>query len=434
MAEDLSTKIENAINEGINGVIQVGQTVQDAVDSGNYSNLSRDVAKGIESMFSSMGRSFDTTTYRTPGTPDPASRTSAARNPNWQQTRTYQEIQRLQQQRAADPRMAAQMMQQTPPRQAYVQPQPFVNSLYKNLSSDKLAAGVGSVMGIAAGAIITIMLMPGILSGGMATFIGLGLLIIPALAIFGGAVGAGEFSLIERFEKIVKALGDKTYADIGALAAALGKPEDKLKKDLKKMLKKGWFTQGNLDSTEKTLITSAETYQHYLEAEKAAKEREEEESIYTPEQREMFRQGEEFIKQLRECNDLIPGEEVSGKLDRMEHSVRQILDRAKEQPHLTEYLRRLMSYYLPTMVKLLNSYIVLDKQEKSSSNIESSKKEIESTIDVMNDAFDKLFDGLFDDTSLDISTDAEVMRMMLEQEGLTGRDFSSTNVISGNNN
>ena len=36
-----------------------------------------------------------------------------------------------------------------------------------------------------------------------------------------------------------------------------------------------------------------------------------------------------------------------------------------------------------------------------------------------------MFDNMFVDTNLDITTDAEVMKTLLEQEGLTGHQFSS---------
>ena len=84
-----------------------------------------------------------------------------------------------------------------------------------------------------------------------------------------------------------------------------------------------------------------------------------------------------------------------------------------------------MNYYLPTTVKLLKAYADFYKQPEGGENIEKSKREIEETIDTMNDAFDQLFDNMFVDTSLDISTDAEVMKTLLEQEGLTGHRFTS---------
>ena len=150
---------------------------------------------------------------------------------------------------------------------------------------------------------------------------------------------------------------------------------------------------------------------------------------YTQEQLEIFSQGDEYVKQIRECNAKIADDEITAKLDRMEHSVRMIVERAKQKPSLTVDLHRLMNYYLPTMVKLLHSYIDLNSQDKTSTNIEKSKKEIESTIDLMNNAFDKMFDDLFDDTSLDISTDAEVLKQLLEQEGLTGHNFTSDHTM-----
>ena len=170
--------------------------------------------------------------------------------------------------------------------------------------------------------------------------------------------------------------------------------------------------------------SSPATYQQYLDTARAAEERAKVEDGFTEQQREIFRMGEMYIAEIRDCNKDIPDEKITEKLDRMEQSVRLIVDRAKQKPSLTQDLRRLMNYYLPTMVKLLHSYIELNAQEKSSNNIEKSKREIENTIDMMNDAFDRLFDDLFDDTSLDISTDAEVMKTLLAQEGLTGHSFS----------
>ena len=180
-----------------------------------------------------------------------------------------------------------------------------------------------------------------------------------------------------------------------------------------------------MEEGDNALITSHETFAQYQQATLAAIEREKENEGYTQEQRDIFNQGEEYVKQIRECNTKISDDEITAKLDRMEHSVRMIVDRAKQKPSLTVELHRLMNYYLPTMVKLLHSYIDLNSQDKTSSNIEKSKKEIESTIDLMNDAFDKMFDDLFVDSSLDISTDAEVLKQLLTQEGLTGHNFTS---------
>ena len=56
-------------------------------------------------------------------------------------------------------------------------------------------------------------------------------------------------------------------------------------------------------------------------------------------------------------------------------------------------------------------------------NIQKSKKEIEDTLDTINQAFEKLLDSFFKDTAWDISSDISVLQTMLAQEGLTENDF-----------
>ena len=58
------------------------------------------------------------------------------------------------------------------------------------------------------------------------------------------------------------------------------------------------------------------------------------------------------------------------------------------------------------------------------SNIANTKKEIEHTLDTINQAFELLLDSLFQDKAWDISSDISVLNTMLAQEGLTKRDFS----------
>ncbi len=82
-------------------------------------------------------------------------------------------------------------------------------------------------------------------------------------------------------------------------------------------------------------------------------------------------------------------------------------------------MNRLMDYYLPMTVKLLNAYEEMDSQPVQGENITSSKKEIEETIDTLNVAFEKLLDSIFEDRAMDVSSDISVLNTVLAQEGLT---------------
>ena len=61
--------------------------------------------------------------------------------------------------------------------------------------------------------------------------------------------------------------------------------------------------------------------------------------------------------------------------------VDRIFDRVEEHPESVDDIRKLMEYYLPTTIKLLEAYEDLDAQPVQGENIISSKKEIEKTID-----------------------------------------------------
>ena len=188
--------------------------------------------------------------------------------------------------------------------------------------------------------------------------------------------------------------------------------------------------EGHVDEQGTCLITSNETYQQYLETQKQLELRKQEadpkvqlEENMSPEAQEVLRKGNEFLVKIRESNDAIPGEEISAKISRMEMIVQKIFERAGEHPEVIPDLKKMMDYYLPMTVKLLDAYEDMDGQPVQGENITASKKEIEETIDTLNIAFEKLLDSIFRDTAWDVSTDISVLHTVLAQEGLTEDDF-----------
>ena len=143
---------------------------------------------------------------------------------------------------------------------------------------------------------------------------------------------------------------------------------------------------------------------------------------------DILRRGNAFIAEIRRCNDAIPGEAVSAKIDRTEQVVRQIFRRAEAHPEIVDDLKKLMDYYLPMTVKLLNAYADMDAQAVQGETIAASKKEIEDTLDTLNLAFEKLLDDLFKDTAMDVSSDISVLQTLLAQEGLTEDGFEKLKI------
>ena len=156
---------------------------------------------------------------------------------------------------------------------------------------------------------------------------------------------------------------------------------------------------------------------------KEEEERQKEEDPYVKEMREAITAGESYLKQIREANEAIPGEEISNQLYKLEDIIGRIFMELEKNPDKIGEMRKFMDYYLPTTIKLINAYREFDRYTVETDNIRNSKKEIENTIDTIIKAFYKLFDSLFDDKAMDIATDISVLNTMLAQEGLKESDF-----------
>ncbi|MBO4939312.1 MAG: 5-bromo-4-chloroindolyl phosphate hydrolysis family protein [Oscillospiraceae bacterium] len=270
---------------------------------------------------------------------------------------------------------------------------------------------------------------------------GASILALPAvltlLGLTGGTVlignGIGNLNFVSRFKMYRKTLGQKTHCALEKLARSVGKSEKFVRRELRKMIDQGLFLEGHMDREQTCLITSDETYRYFEQSRLALEERQRQaaeqvqkkaHNAVDPRVQEVLDRGNAFVAQIRKCNDDIPGVEISEKISRMEMIVQRIFDRAETNPEVIPDLKKLMDYYLPMTVKLLNAYADMDAQPVQGETILASKREIESTLDTLNQAYEKLLDELFQDTALDVSSDISVLNTLLAQEGLTEDAFS----------
>lgn len=233
-----------------------------------------------------------------------------------------------------------------------------------------------------------------------------------------------------RFQEYVKQIGNRTYCTIEELSQKTGRGRAKVLRDLKKMIEKRMFLQGHLDQQETCVIVTNETYQQYLNTQEQAKLRESQQKeldaqrAQLPEEcQKILEEGRAYIQYIQKCNDEIPGEDMSQKLDRLKVIITRIFEEVGKNPALASDLRKFMNYYLPTTKKLIDVYREMDKETIISENVTKTKREIENTIDTINQAFENLLNSFFEEKALDVSSDISVLHTMLAQEGLTGRDF-----------
>lgn len=253
------------------------------------------------------------------------------------------------------------------------------------------------------------------------------------------AKGVSLSRRVRRFRRYTRTIGERTYCQVKELASAVGKSEKVVVRDLQRLIENRAFTNGHLDIQNTCLMLDDTTYRQYLETQEAYRQRRLEEqarqsadkSIFSSEGIEnqdlvrAIEEGNRYIEAVRRANDAIPGEEISEKLYRLETLIRKIFEVLKQKPEQLPKLRKFMQYYMPTTLKLVQTYQELDTQPASGENIQQSKAEIEKTLDTINLAYEKLLDSFFEDAAMDIKSDITVLETMLAQEGLTKNPFDT---------
>lgn len=384
-----------ANNEWDNWGRSIQELIDKAVNSQDYQELSRNIGKTIDKAFSASSEAVR------------RAANSAPKNSAYHYNYTT-------------PKVTVEPKKETLP------------ALYGNPNGETTKGILQTVFGgILAVAALGLVIPFGVLSiVGSAGFV-VGFLAGGAALAGGTALlcsGIGTLAKVSRFKVYLKTLGTKTSVTLERLSRSVGKNERFVRKELQKMIKQGLFLEGHLDNEQKNLITSDETFQEFERSRLELEQRKRSQAVQAakspdPKIQEVLDKGNAYVKEIRRCNDEIPGEEISAKIDRMEAIVRKIFERAEAHPEVIPDMKKLMDYYLPMTVKLLNAYADMDRQPVQGETIRKSKQEIDATLDTLNAAFEKLLDELFQDAAIDVSSDISVLNTLLAQEGLTGSDF-----------
>ena len=150
---------------------------------------------------------------------------------------------------------------------------------------------------------------------------------------------------------------------------------------------------------------------------------EQEDSPEREAQRRLEQEGHDYMEQLRELNLQIPGEVISNKLYQLDYLLNRIFTALREHPEKRAQMRRFMEYYLPTTVKLVESYAEFDRAGVEGENIKKAKCEIEKTMDTIISAFEKVLDDLYQDAAFEAAADAKVLKTILAQDGYGEHEF-----------
>ena len=147
------------------------------------------------------------------------------------------------------------------------------------------------------------------------------------------------------------------------------------------------------------------------------------ETTGNPEIDALLREGEMAESEFKRLKESIHVASIKMKIDEIMDITGKIFADVKEDPADYPQVKRFANYYLPTTLKLLNTYDRLCMQEVSGQNITETMMRIENALDTTIQAYKKQLDALFENQAIDIETDITVMESMLKKNGLSGSDF-----------
>ena len=145
---------------------------------------------------------------------------------------------------------------------------------------------------------------------------------------------------------------------------------------------------------------------------------------YGPEIDPIIEEGNRALSEMGRLYMSIEDPEVKKKITELMRITDKIVQDAIADPTDIPQIKKFLNYYLPTTIKLLNTYDRMSSQGIQGENLDKSMKSINEMLDTSIEAFKRHLDSLFDNQALDIETEIDVMNKMLAREGLTGqKDF-----------
>ena len=188
----------------------------------------------------------------------------------------------------------------------------------------------------------------------------------------------------------------------------------KIESDLDYMVEKGLLGTGAyLDSGRGIFFRSADAFADYANA--TAKK----ENVTPKEANEGYAGA---LRAIRSANDRIADAVLSEKIDHLETVAGKIFREVEEHPEKQQQAATFLNYYLPTTLKLLDSYAKFEEAGIEGENLSRAQERIEETMDALIKGFDKQLDDLYRNEAMDIDSDIRVMENMLRRDTASVED------------
>lgn len=236
------------------------------------------------------------------------------------------------------------------------------------------------------------------------------------------------------YTRFLRELGHNTVIPIRDLASSVQKSEEDTIKELMYMMNKGYFKQARIVENNSLFLLDIPTFKLYKNQKNQMPNLSHEENkkiaqdantkTNNDKAEEIIRISSKEITSINLDISRIKNRNFLEKVIEIKKTIENITNIIKRYPEKAYVLDKFIEYYLPTTVKLIDAYTEYEIMESNDSKIKNSLAEIESSIEIINEAFEKIQLELMEDRTMDIKTDIDTMKILLNQEGYLEKDWS----------
>ncbi|MBR6650944.1 MAG: 5-bromo-4-chloroindolyl phosphate hydrolysis family protein [Clostridia bacterium] len=228
------------------------------------------------------------------------------------------------------------------------------------------------------------------------------LLCMPSLALLTSA--NSDVKLKRLIKEYIPIIGQRPEISVAYLESVIGKNKKHIIKDISQLLKKQVFPQVSYYD-KKLGILVLDGYKEDTSDNEQGK-------------CNITNVLTEWINKLSICILEIKSIDVCQKTHILIDYVNRIKSYVVENPSCERKLRSFINYYLPTTVKLLESYIKIEKIGTYGDNLNDTKKRIENSLGMLEAAYKNQLESLYFNETIDISSDIDVLEQMMKKDGL----------------
>ena len=126
---------------------------------------------------------------------------------------------------------------------------------------------------------------------------------------------------------------------------------------------------------------------------------------------------EKNIERISDFHQKIDDPELTPALKEMIDILKEMVNYSKANKEGEKKLEKINEYHLPTAIKMLNSYIDFCNFPVKNANMEKTAQEIEDVIIKLNEALKKMLVEMNQNRLIDINSDIDVLKNMLDKDG-----------------